>query len=955
MWSCAEVYRALLRYNRSDGARAAEYPAETIDEARWRGAERERVAGGGPRALRAGLRGPDGRTPGRGHRSLSALARRAPHRGGAHLPRLGAVLSGQARGGHRGVQARHRGGSELRQSLQRHRRVPDRARSRRRSGGVAGARQGGSALRTPPLPLLQPRSRLRAAAQGPRGHPRAGGRHRHRAPLHARAARAPSPDRPAELTQPPLPFYDNRLLFGRAGVPGLLAFAPGDSTMRVYSRDGERRASTEPFRPFLLLADPDLLEDFKGDATVTPLDGPGLYRWLAEVPSWSQCLKARDHCREVSARLPGAPDAPYQFFQDPVHQFLLRTGRTSFLGMSFGDLRRMAVDIEVTTAPGFEFPHAARESDRIIAIAMADSTGFQTVLSGSEMSEADLLRECGRLIAERDPDVLEGHNIFRFDLEYMEARARRLKVPLRWGRDGSLLSGYPSRMQVAERTIGYRRYRVEGRHIVDTWILAQLYDVGARDLESYGLKDVARHFGVAAPDRTYLPPEEIPRIFREDPATLMAYARDDVIETLALSSVLSPSYFIQAQALPLSYESVVLRGNATKIDGLLLRECLHQGRAVPAPSAGKGVAGGYTAMFLSGVACRVLHVDVTSLYPSLMLSRGIAPASDSLGVFSTLLRDLREFRVAAKRAAREAPSAEERSQAGALQQTFKILINSFYGYLAFSQGHWNDYDAANQVTGDGRDLVQALVARLGELGAAVIEVDTDGIYFVPPDGREENELLADLEAALPSGIQLELDGRYEAMLSYKMKNYVLLDARGKLLVKGSGLRSRGIELFQRRWMEEMFRLLLSGRREEIPGLVARWREDFEGRRVPVKHFMKTETLQESLAGYQDKLRDGRRNPSAAYELALRSARSYQPGDQVSYYVCGTDKRVKVNEAAKLATEWNPTEPDENTAYYVSKLDDLYEKFRPLIEQNGLSPVTEAEPEPEPAVQLQFEQ
>jgi DNA polymerase, archaea type len=760
------------------------------------------------------------------------------------------------------------------------------------------------------------------------------------------------------LSGAPLPFYANRLLFGRAGVPGHLAFAPGDATVRVYSREGETQASDAPFRPFLLLADPDLLKDFKGDLTVTPLDGPGVYRWLAEFASWFQCLKARDHCREAAGRMSGAPEAPYQFFADPVHQFLLRTGRTSFLGMTFGDLRRLALDIEVTTAPGFEFPNAARESDRIIAIALADSAGFQAVLSGAEMSEADLLRECGRIIRERDPDVLEGHNIFRFDLEYMEARARRLKVPLRWGRDGSALSGYPSRMQVAERTIAYRRYRVEGRHIVDTWILAQLYDVGARDLESYGLKDVARHFGIAAPDRTYLPPEDIPRIFREDPATLMAYARDDVIETLGLSAILSPPYFVQAQALPLSYESVVLRGNATKIDGLLLRECLHQGRAVPAPSAGKGVAGGYTAMLLSGVASKVLHVDVTSLYPSLMLARGIAPASDSLGVFPTLLRDLREFRVAAKRASREAESPEERTQAGALQQTFKILINSFYGYLAFSQGHWNDYDAANQVTGEGRDLVQALVARLGELGAAVIEVDTDGIYFTPPPshtgGDAEGQLTAELERILPAGIQLELDGRYEAMLSYKMKNYVLLDERGKLLIKGSGLRSRGIELFQRRWMEEMFRLLLSGRREEIPALVARWREDFGGHRVPLKQFMKTETLQESPAGYQEKLRAGKRNPSAAYELALRSARPYQPGDQVSYYVCGDDKRVKVNEAAKLATEWNPAAPDENIAYYVSKLEDLYEKFRPLIEQDGLSPAG-SDSAPEPPVQLPLEQ
>src|SRR5262249_57680217 len=126
------------------------------------------------------------------------------------------------------------------------------------------------------------------------------------------------------------------------------------------------------------------------------------------------------------------------------------------------------------------------------------------------------------------------------------ARARRARGPLAWGRDGSAVRGYASRMQVAERTIAYRRCGVAGRHIVDTWMLAQLYDVAARSLDSYGLKDVARHFGVAAPARTYLPAEDIPRVFAEDPARLMAYARDDVLETLGLSAILSPPYFGQA-------------------------------------------------------------------------------------------------------------------------------------------------------------------------------------------------------------------------------------------------------------------------------------------------------------------------------------------------------------------------------------------------------------------------
>jgi DNA polymerase elongation subunit (family B) len=756
------------------------------------------------------------------------------------------------------------------------------------------------------------------------------------------------------LTSIPLPFYDNPLLFGHDPARGLLAYRPADSHVTVYARSGGGvTTSDEPFRPFLLLADPDLLKELEGDVEVIALAGDGVYRWLAECPSWSQALRVRDHCLRVSGKSAGAPDAPYRFLNDPVHQFLLRSGKTSFLGMAFGDLRRMALDIEVTTAPGFEFPNAARESDRIIAIAMADSTGFATVLSGAELSEAQLLAECSRILRERDPDVLEGHNIFRFDLEYLEARARRHRVPLAWGRDGSVLRGYPSRMQVAERAIGYRRYGVIGRHIVDTWILAQLYDVGARDLESYGLKDVARHFGVPAPARTYLPPEDIPRIFAEDPARLMAYARDDVLETLAISAVLSPPYFVQAQALPFDYQTTVLRGNATKIDALLMREYLHRRQAVPAPGQGRGVAGGYTAVFQQGVAQDVLHVDVTSLYPSLMLGQDLFPASDRLGVSASLLRDLREFRVSAKRLARDATVPEDRIFLNALQQTFKIFINSFYGYLAFSQGHWNDFEMANRVTGEGRRLVQALLDRLGELGATVVEVDTDGIYFVPP-ARDaaavpEERLVSELSAVLPEGIQLELDGRYVAMFSYKMKNYVVLDERGKLLIKGSGLRSRGIELFQRLWMEEMFRLLLTGRRDEIPALAHRWEEDFRAHRVPLKQFMKTETLQESLGVYRQKLLAGARNVGAAYELAQGASRSYQPGDQVSYYVTGDSKRVSVNEAAKLAAEWSPATPDENTAYYVAKLQELYEKFRPLIEQDGLSPVVEAEPAPAPAV------
>jgi hypothetical protein len=135
-------------------------------------------------------------------------------------------------------------------------------------------------------------------------------------------------------------------------------------------------------------------------------------------------------------------------------------------------------------------------------------------------------------------------------------------------------------------------------------------------------------------------------------------------------------------------------------------------------------------------------------------------------------------------------------------------------------------------------------------------------------------------------------------------------------------------------MEEMFALLLHGQEDQIEGLLAKYLEEFGQHQFDVKMFMKTETLQDSPATYRDKVRGKKRNPAAAYELALQSGRSYQPGDQISYYVTGTGKRVKVHETAKLAAQWDRHHPDENVDYYKAKLFELYKKFKPFIRGLG---------------------
>jgi len=55
------------------------------------------------------------------------------------------------------------------------------------------------------------------------------------------------------------------------------------------------------------------------------------------------------------------------------------------------------------------------------------------------------------------------------------------------------------------------------------------------------------------------------------------------------------------------------------------------------------------------------------------------------------------------------------------------------------------------------------------------------------------------------------------------------------------------------------------------------------------------------------------------QLALKSGRNYQAGDQISYYVTGDGKRVSVYDNCKLAADFNPARRDENIDYYLDKL------------------------------------
>ena len=702
-------------------------------------------------------------------------------------------------------------------------------------------------------------------------------------------------DEPAtEPTPPATPALEyDPVLFGKDPTPYIVAVEPIDSRIRLFIREGgQLRTVEEPFRPWLLSdmrmeMDSVHWQELKGE-----LQGRRMLKYLAVCDGrevFENLRRAlRDAHREIIA---------YGSF---ARQYLMQSGKTLFKGMTFADLHRVQLDIETTTLT------PDQQGARILMIALSDTRGYEAVLDGDEKQ---ILEQLIERIQALDPDVIEGHNLFGFDVPYLAARAKAVGVPLRLGRDGSELRlGSPRQCIIGANSRTFTPAFVHGRHLIDTYLSVQRFDIGRGDLESYGLKEATQQLGIAAPDRIYLEREQIPDLWHTDPETVRRYCLQDVHETRRLADLTLPTEFYQCQMLPDTLQNLATIGTGEKANLMFLRAYLAEGYAVPAPQGAREYPGGYTEVRQVGLIPRIVKADVESLYPSVMLRYGIKPSADHLNVFLPTLGRLRRLRLEAKARAKQTKGAESAYWDG-LQNSFKILVNSYYGYLG-SPFHFNDYDAAEQVTLTGQELVKQIAAEIERQGGMVVEIDTDGVYFQPPpEVQTEADEIAFVEqvgAVLPEGIRLAYDGRYKAMLSLKTKNYVLQGYDGKLTFKGASLRSRADEKFGREFLNSAIQWLLNGEPERVVAEYQRLARAILNGEVDIEQLCRRERVTAKSKQHTHPL----------YPLAKR----FQIGDYIMVY-------RKRDGSLGLLEEYAG---DEDREHYVDKLYKFAARLEPLF-------------------------
>lgn len=524
---------------------------------------------------------------------------------------------------------------------------------------------------------------------------------------------------------------------------------PRNSVAQVISRVGGNIVSRyETFNLYAYLNEKDsVLEDIPSKYIQT-LKGNNYYNRAVITKDWDAYQTAKS---SEDAYVP-----QYNIL------YQLQTGKTPLKGMTSKDTVVLFFDIEVYTTPGYNFPLAERDGDKIIMIAAKTNKGFEHVIHGDD--EKRIISEFITLVARINPDIICNHNIFGFDLPYLVSRCRKVGVKFTIGRDGSEPRSFDTEIKFAERKSAYTNFQIYGRDILDTYFFAQQADIGKREMPSYNLKDIVKWLGKASSTREYIAGEQISAMWDLDRDRLVSYALDDVRETEILFDSFGGSTFMSTQFFPFNLQDTARYGTGNKCEALFVREYMRQGWSIPKRGERRDFAGGFAGCMVYGLIDQpTVGIDVESLYPTLAEDLKICPKHDELNIFPHIVKMLKAERLRCKTNAKKAPTADERAMWSATDTAHKILLNSLsFGWLSSEWNPWNDYDEAERITTNGQRVIKSMIYNAQEAGGIPIKIDTDGMLTTIPEPYTAESFVEYLQEMVNTWIDFGLfDGDFD--------------------------------------------------------------------------------------------------------------------------------------------------------------------------------------------------
>jgi len=383
--------------------------------------------------------------------------------------------------------------------------------------------------------------------------------------------------------------------------------------------------------------------------------------------------------------------------------------------------------------------------------------------------EKELMIAALKRIQEIDPDILTGWNVIDFDLQVMQARAKKLNVPFVLGRTTNQTT-----LRLQSSFFRDSSVQCEGRIVLDG---IQLLKSSFVKLDDYKLNTAAKHF---LKDAKIIQDDErfaiIEKMYEKDPETFVAYNLKDsklVYDILEVSQIFELT--VQRSLLTgLHMDNV--KASIASFDSLYLRELRAAGYVAPStrPTDGPEGLGGYVMTSKPGIYANILVLDFKSLYPSVMRTFNIDPLSyqgtvEELEKRNINITNKKKFIIAPNNAVFSNNEGilprilktlwDEREKARKkgnelARYAIKIQMNSMYGVLASQNSRFHIRNISNAITYFCQHFIKMTAKEIEKHGYEVIYGDTDSVFV---NTKTDNVLEANnIGKSLEEGINIFL-------------------------------------------------------------------------------------------------------------------------------------------------------------------------------------------------------
>ncbi|MFH0752104.1 MAG: DNA polymerase II [archaeon] len=557
--------------------------------------------------------------------------------------------------------------------------------------------------------------------------------------------------------------------------------------------NGESFATLNYFRPYFYIKETDLkkaqkIENFEFERTeMTNFEGEKVVKILLDIPKEVKTL--RDDlldegivCYEADILFPqrflldhdikGALEIEGEHEQE---DYVNRVYKEPKLKKTeyWPDLKILSFDIETNS-----------KTKEINAISIAQDKVQETlVVSPKKLKhsincadEEELLEKFIEKIRELDPDIITGWNVIDFDFAVINEALKKYEINFAIGRDNS-----PCKLRLESSFFKNSKLDVPGRMVLDGLAMVKASPLKVRD---YKLDTVAEQvLGDKKLIQFKNKSKELDELFKKNTQKYIDYNLKDaqlVLDILDKSKILN---FVIKRSTLTGLLLDRMSASIASLDSLYIRKANQRGLVVPSliyAAKERQILGGYVRESEPGIYDNVLVLDFKSLYPSIIRTFNIDPASfvedckgkdlitapngacfkNEQGILSEILEELWK--------ARDETKAQKDELA---RYAIKTLMASFFGAMATPNSRFFNMKIANAITHYGQYLIKMTAKQIEEKGYKVIYSDTDSC-FVLPKTKDYNE-------ALLVGKKLETDINefYDKFIKkeYKRKSHLELE------------------------------------------------------------------------------------------------------------------------------------------------------------------------------------